>query len=344
MSILVARRSSAGGGGGGTSDLAVLAASMSPNSWATFSMGNLTSAIFTATGASDHTCAEFASRMMWDSIHKRLYFAGTSHTGGFALAGSGGFCVWDDATNTWSRETYTWNSDGPGGHGYAHSVMNPLTGDIHFRQPNSRTILTRAYGATGQASWETGHVTDIGGNYGNQFSGGLEWFPELNSGAGGLVFVDTLGANWTNAALSSWTGQAGSSVSGDYDNNVAYANGFVYWGGGSNGTPSAFFRLSPNGTVTSMTNLPFNVNQDSAGSDGVMLASPNNQGVVIFAQPASGGNFQYFNGSAWTNMGSHQNTNDTYFLGGTIKEYGVCLFVSIDSGGSATPVAKVWKQ
>lgn len=299
-------------------------------------MGGLTAAIFVATGASDLTIGEFASRMIWDPTNKKIQYSGTSHTGGSPLAGSGGLATWDDATNQWTRETYTWNSDAEG-HGYQHMTRD-LLGNLYRRHTNSRTIKRREYGDTGEASWETGHVADITGNYANQFAGGLEWFPELNGGSGGLVFVDSLGAKYTNAALSSWTDA--DAAGGDHDQNIAYFGGNVYFGGSSDGDLN-LYRMGPTGTITAMADLPFPANTNVG--DGMMIAAPNNNGLFLL-EAASNGDFRFFNGTSWSDLGSHQFQNDEYFLPVPISTYGVILGVTIDSSGVATPAAKVYKQ
>lgn len=323
------------------SDLAIAAASLSPGQWATFSMGNLTNGTFVGVPSGGYqTIGGYGSRLIWDSVHKRLQFAGCAHTGGANIAGAGGLATWDDATNTWSRETYTWSSENPG-HAYQHLTADP-SGNLYYRSYNSTTIRKRTYGQTGQSSWETGQVANIGGDYGNQVSGGLQWFNELNNGSGGLVFVDIQGANWTNAALSSWSTQSGDSTSGDHDQNIARAGGFVYWGGGGGST--ALYRLSPTGTVTNMASLPFAANHTLAGGDGgtgAFIADPDGVGLLLF-QAAANGLLRYFDGTSWSNLSNHQIGNWP-FLCCSIPEYGVVVTVQLPTT-SGTPVCKIYKR
>lgn len=330
-----------GGYAPAVSALGLAAAGMASGDWLTFSMGSLTDAIFHAetAGSAFENIGGYAGKMLWDSAHGRLVFAGTSHTGGANVAGAGGLAIWDDATNTWSRETYTWSSENPG-HSYQHVCLDP-DGNIYFRSFNSTNIYKRPFGQTGQGSWDDTLVANIGGDYGNQVAGGLEWFPDLNSGSGGLVFVDLQGANWTNAALSSWTAQSGDSTSGDHDQNIAYAGGFIYWGGG--GSSTALYRLTSAGAVSAMADLPFAANHSFAGDggDGCFIAAPDGVGLLLF-EAAANGDLRYFNGSAWSDLGSHQIAGWP-FLVAAIPEYGVVVCVQLPQSGTGTPTAKLFK-
>lgn len=330
-----------GGFAPAVSALGQAAAGMASGDWLTFSMGSLTDATFhgETAGSAFENIGGYGSRLLWDPIHKKLSFVGTTHTGGANVSGAGGLATWDDATNTWSRETYTWSSEDPG-HAYQQSCVDP-SGNIYFRSFNSTNIYERPYGDTGEASWDDTLVADIGGDYGNQVAGGLEWFPDLNSGNGGLVFVDVDGANWTNAALSSWSTQAGDSTSGAHDQNIAYAGGFIYWGGG--GSSTALYRLTSAGAVSSMAALPFAANHSFAsdGGDGAFIAAPDGVGLLLF-EAADSGALHYFNGSTWTQLTDHQ-IEGTPFLVGSIPEYGVVVTIELPSTGTGTPVAKLFK-
>lgn len=321
----------------GTS-LLTLAASLQPGQWSPFVMGGADSSLLAATTPGSLIINFYAGRGLWDRTHRKLQFAGTSHTGGSYIVGAGGLITWDEATNQWKRESYTWSSEDPG-HSYYHVTLNPA-GDLFFRKFNSGAIYKLPYGATGPTAWQPGQVANQP-QLANQVAGGLEWFPELNGGAGGLVFVDQLGAAWSNAALSAWTAQAGSSPSGPYNNWVARAGGFVYWGGG-NGS-KAMYRLSPTGVVSAMPATPLfagnNTNDDDT-NQAVMLAHPNGKDLLLIGT-AVGGAVYRFDGTAWTSLGTHQ-VGPQYWIGFTVPDYGVVVFLR--TGGTGGPVtATVYK-
>jgi hypothetical protein len=297
-------------------------------------MGGLTSSLVGAASAAVPSLVTYASKMMWDPLHRKLHFAGCSHTGGQTMANAGGLITWDDETNQWSKESYSWSSSGPG-HSYYHTTVNPSTGDLFYREFESARILKRNYGSTGQAGWRSGLVANHP-HAANQAAGGLEWFPELNNGAGGLVFVDARGAARSNAALSSWT-QGSTAVSGNYHNWSAQAGGYVYFGGG-NGS-SAMYRMNASGVTSSVPNTPLEAGVN-AGNSSMVYAHPNRNDLLLVAR-ASSGAFHRFNGSSWSSLGSHQ-VNGTPFVATAVPEYGVVLFL-VHPGGTGTPYLRVYK-
>ena len=314
---------------GTSTSLSQVAASLQPGRWANFIMGGLDSSLVGASTPGNPSLFNYAARGHWDPAHKKLQFAGTSHTGGLLVPGAGGLITWDDATNQWTRETYTWSSEAPG-HSYYHTALNKGNGDLYFRQFNSASITRRTYGSTGQASWQSGQVANHP-NTANQVAGGLEWFPQLNGGAGGLVFVDATGASWSNAALSSWTRQSGSSPSGPYHNWVAQAGGFMYWGGGNGST--AMYRLSSTGSVTVMPSTPLEAG--NIFNNAIVLPHPNGTDLLLIGTSA-GGPIYRFNGTSWTSVGTHQ-IGQPLWVGFTVPEYGVVVFVQhVDGNGAAS--------
>jgi chitodextrinase len=317
------------------SALAQLAASLQPGQWVVpFVMGGLNASLPYAQGPSTLSMMGFSARGHWDPIHKKLQFAGTSHTGGLYIDGAGALLTWDDATNQWTKESYTWSVWDPG-HSYYHVALNKTNGDLYYRSFNSANIYRRAYGSTGQASWQAGQVANHP-NRGNAVAGGLEWFPQLNGGAGGLVFVDVLGASWSNAALTSWNSTP-TLMSGQIHNWVVAAGGFVYWGGGSDMT--AMYRLSSTGISTTMPDTPLGTGVNSNSS--IVLAHPNGTDLLLFGTSAGGPIFR-FDGASWTNVGTHQ-IGGQLWAGFTIPEYGIILFLRHENLGTGNGSAVVFK-
>lgn len=316
----------------GTSELAVLAASMSSNSWAAFPMGGLNNSTFSATGPSVQSLLTFAARANWDPMHRKVRFAGTSHTGGQMVSGAGGLVTWDDATNQVTRESYTWSSENPG-HSYYHTAINQNTGDMYYRSYNSASIYRRPYAASGQGGWSTSGVAPQP-NRANQVSGGLEWFNELNGGAGGLVFVDAVGASFSNATLSSWTpGPAAAST--NYDNWAVRANGVLFFGGGT-----TMYRLSSNGAVTVCATAPASLGPNNGSN--VVLAHPNGQDLLAFQVAASGAIRRYSAGSnSWSSVGTHQINAKDFWVGCAVPEYGIIMFLV--HAGASSAYARIYK-
>lgn len=315
--------------------LAAAAAAMTSGQWSAFSAGGMDSNLLFSIIGSDPIITD-AARGHYDAVHKELKFAASTHTGGAYIANAGGLVTYDELSNAWTREHYTWSSEDPG-HGYYHNALNRLNGNIYFRSFNSATVYTRVYGNTGQTSWQTGLVANVL-KPANQVASGLEWFPELNSGSGGLVFCDELGASYSNAALSSWTQQSGTSTSGPYQNWIAASGGFVYWGGGNGST--AVYRIGPTGTVTTMANSPLQAGVNLF-SDGLILSHPNGTGLLLFGTDANGLGFGIysFDGTSWSSIGTHS-LGGPLWIGFTIREYGICAFLRAQGGN---PTMQLYK-
>jgi hypothetical protein len=324
--------------GAGSSALASLAATMAPGSWANFACGNLSNATLYAytPGGTLGILNNFGNRLVWDAAHRKIQYAASAHTGGAVVAGAGGLATWDDTTNQWSRETYNWSSENPG-HSYHHVAVNPGNGDLYFRSFNSRSIYRRVYGQTGQAAWQIFSTISYS-NWANQVAGALEWLPGLNGGAGGLVFADALGAAWSNAALTSWTGQSGSAPSGNYHNWSAGAGGLVYFGGGNGST--AMYAINSSGAVSSKAATPM---QAGANAASAVFAHPNGTDLLLFQNYASTGAIYRFNGTSWSSAGTHQiGDSSGVWAGCAIPEYGVMLFL-VFPNASGTPFCKIYK-
>jgi hypothetical protein len=326
----------------GSSALATFAATLTSGQWSSFTTGSLSSTIFSCTsyGSEPTNINGYGNRMMWDPIHKKIVYAGTTHTntGVSALAGAGRMAMWDDSTNTWSSQLYdTWSAGNPG-HSYYHLALNRINGDFYFRRYGGTQIFRRVYnGDVNEAQWNQSFSNiSTGGQWANQVAGGLEWFPELNSGSGGLVFANHLGAAYSNAALSTWT-WASAAESGQIHNWIAYNNGFVYFGGGSNALVSGgglrMWRMSPTGTITRMADTPLEGSGSPGGAS--VFAHPNGLDLLMFQSVTSGTNTIYkwtASTNTWATIGTHQlgtpsgNQSD-FYAGAVIPEYSVILFI-----------------
>jgi len=305
---------------GTSTPLAQLAASMQPGQWANFTMGNFNFALVDAGGG--HSILEFASRGHWDPVHKKIQFWGQGHNAGQALI------TYNDATNTWTRDTTVANSNI--GHGYQHVALNPANGDLYMRIYGQGTIRRKPYGQ----AWQD--VAPFDNSVNNQVAGALEWVPQLNGGAGGLAFADTGGVRFSNAAVTSWGSQA-NGASGPYHQNGVAISGAFYFGGG-NGS-SDFWRLNANGTVTDVADSPVNFGVTAMH----LIPHPNGVDALLIGPGTAGNTYRYNTvANTWSNLGAHQLNSGVWWVGVTVPEYGVTVWLCQDTSVS-TPFVRVFK-
>jgi hypothetical protein len=348
------------------SDLKVLADSMVSGDWQDFTMGGLDDALLHASSsAGTQSHVTFVGRMHWDSTTKKLYYLGFGHCPG-GCDDIGAYFTWDDETNQFStRENYT--TTGRPNLGESHVYMmwahNEATQDSYWRNYFSNTIrkfVSLAATEDFRDDWETGHVADKPTG-GNQINGALEWYQPLNSGSGGLAFFDVAGGYWTNAALSSWsdtyTANGNTAFwSGDYDQNVAQAGGYLYFGGGTcvnvnctgggNGDTTRhmnLYRMDSTGDVTQLGDLPRTVSQNSSSSNAVMLPHPNGTDLLILPMAASGTIYLYDpDMDDWNTHGTTEFTEGIMHVCGVIDDYDVILCFTHGSS-ETTAYAQVYK-
>ncbi len=309
-----------------SSALGALANSMSSNSWADFSMGGLTLGLVDAGGG--HSIVEFCARGHWDRLNKKIQFWGQGHNTAEKLI------TWDDATNQWSVGTPP--AFGGIGHAYYHLAMNQATGDLYLRQYSGAGIKRKLY----NASWS--NVASINNSY-NQVAGGLEWFPALNSGAGGLVFCDTASAESSTATVSGWTVRNGSlsPVLGPYHQWIAATTSFCYFGGG-NGS-SAMFRMNASGAVAVQPSTPAQAGIWAEAGASPVISHPNGTDILQLGSDPNGGTISRFNGTSWSSVGTMQiGTGLDQWFAVPIDTYGVVLFVAAADNVS-TPICRVYK-
>lgn len=308
----------------GSSDLARLAAAMASGQWATFSTSGMSAGLLAVD--STHSVTEFGARGHWDPAHKLVQFWGQGHWAPSKLI------TWDDASNRWTADGTQVFSDI--GHAYYHLALDPGSGDLYLRGYFSTAVRRKPYGG----AWTNiASFADIG----RQVAGGLEWFPQLHGGRGGLVFIDVLSCQTWNPSTNAWTTRSSTlSGMGPYHNWIAAAGPYVYFGGG-NGS-RAMYRLSADGSVSTAPSTPLEAGIWAAGGNAPVLSHPDGNQLLQFA-PGSSGAIYRFNGSAWVAHGTHQ-IGPRQWFGVPISDYGVIMFVAQDgSGTSYTPVVKVYK-
>lgn len=315
---------------GGTSDLAVLAASMSSGGWSNFTMGGMSTSFVDVGGG--HSVVEFCARGHWDPVHKKIQFWGQGHTQDEKLI------TWDDATNQWSQGVDPGLAPGAVGHAYYHQALDPATGDLYLREYSSPRVRKLAYGG---GSWV--RIADCN-NSANQVAGGLEWLAGLNGGAGGLAFIDFSAIETWNPVGDTWTIRSSSlSSMGLYHNWIAAGGGSI-WGGGGNGS-TRMYKMTAAGTVTTSTDTPIQAGIWAEASDGKapVISHPNGSDLLQFASGATGA-IHSWNGSSWSNIGTHSigGTSSAWFAV-PVSDYGVVVFVTQELPSTGTVVCRVYK-
>ncbi|MEO8004034.1 MAG: hypothetical protein ABI771_03960 [Betaproteobacteria bacterium] len=304
-----------------TTALGRLAASMHSGQWASFTSNDFNHALVDAGGG--HSILEFASRGHWDPLHKKIQFWGMGHLSGQALI------TYDDATNTWTRDNAPATSSN-WGHGYQHMALDPATGDLYLRLYNSGIVRKKPY----DQPWQ--NVAAFDNSVNNQVAGALEWVPQLNGGAGGLAFADAGGVRTSNAAVSNWGWQI-SGASGQYHQNGVAINGAFYFGGGGGST--ALWRLDPGGAVTRVADspVPFGVT--------AMDLVPHPNGVdALLVGPGTTGKTYLYNAveNSWILLGPHQLNSGEWWVGITVPEYGITIWLCEKTSASA-PFIRIFK-
>jgi hypothetical protein len=319
----------------GTSALATTAAAMSSGSWASFTMGNMNGTLVQVGGG--HNCIEFCARGHWDNGHKKIQFWGQGHYTDTKLI------TWDDATNQWTATASVPYSGSSGniGHAYYHLAMNPTTGDMYLRGYGTTTIWKKPYGST----WTTATNSGSWDSY-MQVAGGLEWFPALNSGSGGLVMLNNKECKVSNSSVTSWayaTGGGSSALSGayDYHNWIAKTSSYCYMGGGNGST--AMYRLDASGTVAASTPTPYTAGIWANGGNAPVISHTNGTDLIQFPTTPTSGTIYKFNGSVWSSIGTmNVGTGYDQWFAVPVFEYGVVVFVAL-STSLGEPIVRLFK-
>ncbi len=304
---------------------------MSSGQWADFTTGNMALTLIDA--GSGHSVVEYCARGHWDPVHKIAHFWGQGHNSNTKLL------TWDDATNSWTAtQDVPYAYAGANiGHAYYHQALDPVTGDLYLRRYGSGTVHKKPYGG----AWTTAASH---GNLYNQVAGGLEWFGALNSGAGGLVFIDVGSAQSSNAAVTSWTTRQDplSPNLGAYHNWIAKAGSYCYFGGGNGST--TMFKMNSSGTVTSAPSTPYSAGIWANAGESPVVSHPNGSDLLLFGgNPTTGDIQRYVEGSGWSSIGT-MNIGSGYanWFCIPISDYGVVMFVA-QTSNVTEPIVRVYK-
>jgi hypothetical protein len=150
--------------------------------------------------------------------------------------------TYDEATDTWTVAETPYTGTG---HGYDANTINPATGLHYFGQKDEPQV--RVWNGASFALLPAAPFSSM-------TTPSLTWYPQVNSGAGGLLFMGDEGKlAWYNGTT--WTAITGVQVTG-YDNFSEYnrINKVVWLGSGSGS-----YRLSADLTLTKLAAAPFSL-------------------------------------------------------------------------------------
>lgn len=311
-----------------------LAAQMQPGTWRdiTSSVSGFSGALLDATTGGHIN--EYADKGVWNPLTREAWYAGGAHCGGSSCSGTDKFIRYTEAINTWSEISAR---PATTGHSYQHNAIDPVTGDLYYRNYNSKRVQRFRNG-----SWSD--ITAIPtGNY--QVAGALEGFPERQ----GLIFVDGDWGVWSYAiASNSWTllaetnGGQGTSLfkarMGAYHNVAVYNPIYkIILFGGGNGS-AALYRINQSGTITTETTAPTSVSINST----IFTVDPASGDYLLFSNSRG---FWKYNPTtkSWISIPSNQHppffnsAADGPALGTVafpISTYGVIMFTTWNHANS----------
>jgi len=253
---------------GAPTQLAQLAGSLTPGTWATLATMNINATLLDPGGASGYITGD-AESIKWDPLTRQLFFLGMDHHPNTGQR----FVSYSDSTNTWQILPQTsWMATGGVHHGYDHKALDVAHRYLYVRgQYMDRSVYRYQIDTK---TWE--RVQDNNVLEYSQCCGGWDYFPELNgvvwfqgsdtqSGStfyGGLFLRDDLTGSWRRL------GARATYVSGDYNNFAEYnpKHKVVIFGGGSRD----LYKLDSSGGVTTLNPAPVSIGNRS----GVVTMDP----------------------------------------------------------------------
>lgn len=343
----------------GNSALARLAASMSTDSFADVpSPANMdeslfhmpTSAVPTSVLADINPGFTYCARACYDPTHKKVYINGGTHAGALC-PGVEFMWTYDFATNSWTKTDLIQGSGAPFGglHGYEHLTVHPTTGDLYHRTYGGGQVWRLPYGSSPiDSNW----IALPSQFFAVNVAGAIDWWPQMNGGAGGLVVADQTHAVGSNASFTSWA--QGVSVPddiGQYQLWGVLTTNYYYWGGGSrfSGTmdPTVFYRTDTAFKATRYTNLPYKTGVGSMGG-AIPRAHPNGIDMVLFPAQLVGDMHIFRAGTGqWSRIRtvsagvppfngvvSPDSLVGTSYVGCTLHDLGVILIVHCNGAGN----------
>jgi len=319
---------------------------MTPGTWASLTVSNQDS-ILSDIGVGGSMIG-FSNSMPWNPVSKVIEIFGSDHLGATPNLHHVRYLV---ATNLFTLAQAAPAVPGIG-HGYDHNTLNPYTGDFYTRLYGGFTgtisVMKKAFGASSfinipsvaaseqvaiGATWWSGPFVGAGSqgsfmlfNSGNSFG---------NSNDGQILAYNPM----TNTWFYNQQGKAPNYGSGATYHSVmeysAIKNVAVY--GGGNAAPTRLWRLSSDGSVLAMPNVPTGT---TVGIEqGVLVDEPVTGNFLLL----SAGELWELNPSgsgAWTQLATPPAgvgiPGSRFVIASSIPEYGVVAFITQPSQTGGT--------
>lgn len=310
----------------GATTLGDLAAQMKPGEWRVLNVAGDASgygqSLLQSCGSDcGDNIFNFSDKMTWDPNRRLVHFIGHGHLR------EQKFITYTEATNSWKLEPKPYWDCTPGcpwggvGHGYEHSALDPLTGNMYARVYNSTSIYK--YTAATQA-WS--QIASAPNN--TTVAMALEYFPDIN----GLVFTGGGSIDIYSESTRSWSELAGGLAMGPYHNVASYnpVHKIVLFGGGNDSRD--MYRLNTSRQIAKVANAPINVGIQAS----VLTVDPVSGKHLLF-----GSNSGFYEYDVPTDTWSQLNASAVPFFPGIlyvvatpISTHGVIMFAKYDGNNS----------
>ena len=327
--------------------LSDLAAQMNPGEWRELVTSNFAGMTLPNTpGDGTSPFIEFTDKAVRNNTTKKIYIMGcargtdpnAAYRCGNAAGADAGYVTYDEATNSWSRDTTA--PVRSAAHAYDHAALNTANGDYYYLE-SEEGLSPKLWKLSGGV-WSTLPYPQSTGSP----AVALEWFPER----GVMTLFD--GGNGFTPKLHSLTpGGSWSVASVNYQNmgaetfsRYSAARKLLYFGGGNalgGGTNNGrvLFTQDQAGTITRRADGP--IPMGVGGSGGRMVVDPVTGNLLTFesATPGNGHVFDYDpSKDQWSQMGVHPLGNSGGQLIGVftaVQEAGVVFAVTYNSPTSS---------
>jgi len=277
---------------------------------------------------------EFATNGIWIEDYSELHFRGSGHqSGGIHIRYSEDSGAWEYLSSFPAWE-----------HQYDHTAYDQARNRMYATRPADRGIERWSY-SEGAGNWQ-----DAASRIGSLIiAEGLEYFPDANGGAGGLVHFgayandgsQTGGIRLSDPEVTRWQWVDGNffSSSGErYHVNATYlhAHKVVLCGGGNAG-PGAV-AVDPVGRVEARNRLPAYWGAGDNNGMGTVL-SDSQTGRVFFVSTTNNSLYEHnYAADEWNRLGQLPSTGPRSFAT-MISTYGVILLVT---GASTDTNPRIW--
>ncbi|MBI2449166.1 hypothetical protein HYV49_02625, partial [Candidatus Pacearchaeota archaeon] len=308
-----------------TNGLANCAASLAPGEWAELTTNNINPTL-DADGSSGFVFG-YAESMKWDPVSRKLFYAGGDHGLAYNIYW---FVIYDEATNTWSRNKPPWAPPGLL-HGYDNSGLDFTRGYFYTRVSESSRVWQR-YNISTQ-TWTPLPANDLYAYAG--CCGGVDYFPEMDAlvavpGSGGIYrFKESLG-QWEIIQEG-----LGLSTGWQFAEYNPIHKVVVF---GKSGT---HYKLVADGSITQLNPPAVNV-YDGSGWNGVFSVDPVSGDYIVLTAGFSKSRYIYdVTTDTWTSTSPPPFT-DGAVVAAPIGTYGVIAYVTCRGGSGSLPDCRMY--